>query len=120
MNRRERRNKQMNRSLGEAPVDHAKYVRNYKYKVMKVIRDIEAGTVSEEDLARLRNYCQMSLRLMEKSPMTAIQAAWRDVEINALFHNAVEDLDEIVEDKGVVLKDGTQVAIETSCELLAA
>jgi hypothetical protein len=112
MNRRERRNKQLNRGLGEAPVDHTKYVRNYKYQVMRVIRDIEAGTVTEEDLARLRNYCQMSLRLLEKSPMTAIQAAWRDVEITALVHDAVEDLPE---DAGVVLKDGTKVDVEIPC-----
>jgi hypothetical protein len=112
MNRRERRNKQLNRGLGEAPVDHIKYVRNYKYQVMRVIRDIEAGTVTEEDLARLRNYCQMSLRLLEKSPMTAIQAAWRDVEITALVHDAVEDLPE---DAGVVLKDGTKVDVEIPC-----
>jgi hypothetical protein len=115
MNRRDRRNKQLNRGLGEAPVDHTKYVRNYKYQVMRVIREIEAGTVSEEDLARLRNYCQMSLRLMEKSPMSAIQAAWRDVEITAFFHEAVEDLD-AKEDAGVVLKDGTQVSIESPCD----
>jgi hypothetical protein len=79
---------------------------------MRVIRDIEAGTVSEEDLARLRNYCQMSLRLLEKSPMTAIQAAWRDVEITALVHDAVEDLPV---DGGVILKDGTQVEVEIPC-----
>jgi hypothetical protein len=112
MNRRERRNKQLNRGLGEAQVDHTKYVRTYKYKVMSVIRDIEAGTVSEEDLARLRNYCQMSLRLLEKSPMTAIQAAWRDVEITALVHDSVEDLPE---DGGIFLKDGTQVEVKIPC-----
>ncbi len=109
MNRRDRRNKQLNRGLVDAPVDHTKYVRNYKHQVMRVIREIETGTVSEEDLARLRNYCQMSLRLLEKSPMTAIQAAWRDVEITALFHDSVEDLPE---DVGVILKDGTQVVVE--------
>lgn len=113
MNRRERRNKQLNKGLGESVVDHTKYVRNYKFQVMRVIRDIEAGKVSEDDLARLRNYCQMSLRLLEKSPMTAIQAAWRDVEINAFFHDAIEDLDAV--DSGIVLKDGTQVAIENAC-----
>lgn len=111
MNRRERRNKQFNRGLDNSKVDHTKYVRNYKFQVMRVIRDIEAGAVSEDDLARLRNYCQMSLRLLEKTPMTAIQAAWRDVEINAFLHDAVEDLD----DAGVVLKDGAQVAIENAC-----
>jgi hypothetical protein len=115
MNRRDRRNKQLNRGLGETQVDHTKYVRNYKYQVMRVIRDIEAGTVTEEDLARLRNYCQMSLRLLEKSPMTSIQAAWRDVEITALFHDAVED---ISEDAGVVLKDGTQVKVEIPCGVI--
>lgn len=112
MNRRDRRNKQLNRGLGETPVDHTKYVRTYKYQVMRVIRDIEAGTVSEEDLARLRNYCQMSLRLLEKTPMTAIQAAWRDVEITALVHDSVEDLPV---DGSIVLRDGTQVAVEIPC-----
>jgi hypothetical protein len=115
MNRRERRNKQLNRGLGETQVDHTKYVRNYKFQVMRVIRDIESGTVSEDDLARLRNYCQMSLRLLEKTPMTAIQAAWRDVEINAFMHGAIEDLDAKSVDAGVVLKDGTQVACENAC-----
>ena len=113
MNRRERRNKQLNKGLGESVVDHTKYVRNYKFQVMRVIREIEAGKVSEDDLARLRNYCQMSLRLLEKSPMTAIQAAWRDVEINAFVHDAIEDLDAV--DSGIILKDGTQVAIENAC-----
>jgi hypothetical protein len=112
MNRRDRRNKQLNRGLGETAIDHTKYVRTYKYQVMRVIREIEAGTVSEEDLARLRNYCQMSLRLMEKTPMTAIQAAWRDVEITALVHDAVEDLPE---DGGIILKDGTKVEVEIPC-----
>lgn len=112
MNRRERRNKQLNRGLGESQVDHTKYVRTYKYQVMRVIREIESGTVSEEDMARLRNYCQMSLRLLEKTPMTAIQAAWRDVEIAALVHDSVEELPV---DLGGVLKDGTVVNVEIPC-----
>jgi hypothetical protein len=44
--------------------------------------------------------------------MTAIQAAWRDVEITALVHDAVEDLPV---DGGVILKDGTQVEVEIPC-----
>lgn len=112
MNRRDRRNKQKNRGLGDVQIDHAKYVRNYKHQVMRVVRDIESGTVSEEDLAKLRNYCQMSLRLMEKSTMSQIQAAWRDVEITAFVHDSISEL----EDAGITLKDGTQVAIEAIAE----
>lgn len=110
MNRRERRSKKMNRGLGEV-IDHTKYVRNYKFQVMRVIRDIESGIVNEEDLAKLRNYCQMSLRLMEKSPMSMIQSAWRDIEIAALLHDAVEDIDDV----GGYLKDGTPVAMKNAC-----
>jgi hypothetical protein len=92
----------LNRSLNGAPRDHQKYIKTYRYHVMRVVRDIEAGTVSVEDLAKLRNFCQMAITLMEKASMTLIEQAWRDTEILAFVHDSDDDT-------GVVLKDGTVV-----------
>jgi hypothetical protein len=90
-NRRERRQKKLNRALDGTQRDHAKYVRTYRHHVMRVVRDIEQGTVSIEDLAKLRNFCQMAVTLMEQAPLTLIQAAWRDTEILAFVHEDDED-----------------------------
>jgi hypothetical protein len=96
-NRRERRNKVFNRGLDGAQQNHAKYVRTYRHHVMRVVRDIEQGTVEVEDMARLRNFCQMAITLMEKAPLALIQSAWRDTEILSFEHQNDET--------AVVLKD---------------
>lgn len=99
MNRRERRNKILNRSLNGAPRDHAKYIRTYRHHVMRVISDIEAGNVAVEDMAKLRNFCQMAITLMEKAPMTLIEQAWRDTEILSFVHDGDGDATVVLKGK---------------------
>ena len=84
-------------------VDHARYIKTYRYQVTRVLRDIEAGTVNVEDLEKLRNFCQMSISLMETAPIHQIQSAWRHTEIVAFAHNEVEDAD--TPDYGVVMAE---------------
>lgn len=112
-NRRERREKKLNRALDGTQKDHAKYVRTYRHHVMRVVRDIEQGTVSIEDLAKLRNFCQMAVTLMEQAPITLIQAAWRDTEILAFVH-------EDDQDTSVVLKEGLPEYASEICDEVAA
>jgi hypothetical protein len=75
-------------------VNHATYIKTYRTNVMRVMRDIEKGTVSIEDLAKLRNFLQMSFSLMETAPIHQIQSAWRHVEILAFTHQQVEDVED--------------------------
>lgn len=75
-------------------VNHARYIKTYRSNVMRVMRDIEKGTVSIEDLAKLRNFLQMSFALMETAPIHQIQSAWRHVEILAFTHDQTEDLED--------------------------
>lgn len=75
-------------------VNHAAYIKTYRSNVMRVMRDIENGTVSIEDLAKLRNFLQMSFALMETAPVHQIQSAWRHVEILAFQHQQVEDVED--------------------------
>lgn len=86
-----RSNKKMSRGLNGETIDHKKYIKTYRYQVMRVVRDIEQGSVSEDDMARLRNFCQMAITLMEHAPISQIQAAWRDTEILAFEHNGIDD-----------------------------
>ncbi|QBX06610.1 hypothetical protein H1O16_gp197 [Burkholderia phage BcepSaruman] len=101
-----RSNKKMSRGLNGEVIDHKRYIKTYRYQVMRVIRDIENGSVTEDDMARLRNFCQMSITLMEHAPISQIQAAWRDTEIMAFAHDAVDD----GHDTGVVLRGPDQPA----------
>lgn len=85
MNRRERRNKVKNRGTSGETIDHQKYVNLYRHHVMRVIKNVRAGIVDEEDLDKLQNFCQQSLTLWSKSTMAQLQAAWRDCEITSLM-----------------------------------
>lgn len=75
-------------------INHAQYIKTYRNNVMRVMRDIEKGTVSIEDLAKLRNFLQMSLSLMETAPVHQIQSAWRHMEILTFQHDQAENLDD--------------------------
>lgn len=105
-----RSNKKMSRGLNGETIDHKKYIKTYRYQVMRVVRDIEQGSVSEDDMARLRNFCQMAITLMEHAQISQIQAAWRDTEILAFEHNGIDD----GPDTGVVLRSPDQPA-RSSC-----
>jgi hypothetical protein len=89
--------KKSNRQLSKAENgqirDHSHYMKTYRSNVMRVLRDVRAGKVSEEDLDKLQNFCQMSLSLMETAPMHQIESAWRHAEILAFTHEQVEDVE---------------------------
>lgn len=89
-------NKVLSRAENGQIIDHSKYIKTYRHHVLRVIRSIESGTVTVEDLAKLRNFVQMSLALMEHAPMTQIQQAWRHVEILAFAQEQVEELEDYV------------------------
>lgn len=86
-----RSNKKLSKAEGGQIIDHQKYIKSYRSNVMRVIRDIEAGTVSELDLEKIRNFCQMSLALMDVVPMHVIQSAWRNAEILSFVNEPTED-----------------------------
>lgn len=85
--------KRLSQAEGGQVIDHSHYIKTYRTNVMRVMRDIEAGTVNLEDLEKLRNFCQMAVSLMETAPIHQIQAAWRHTEILAFAHEQVEDAD---------------------------
>jgi hypothetical protein len=86
--------KKLSRAENGQIVNHQQYVKTYRHHVMRVIRDIEEGKVNIEDLAKLRNFCQMSFALMEQAPVAQIQAAWRFMEILTFQHSQAEDLED--------------------------
>lgn len=75
--------------IGDRVADpkHFKYVTHYRVNVMKVMKAIRDGEVDEGDLDRLQNFLQMSISLMERTPLKIIQSVWRDTEIFAHLEN---------------------------------
>lgn len=78
-------NRKLSRAKGGISIDHRKYVDNYRANVMRVLRDIRAGIVNEEDVDKLQNFCQASLALWNIVDMRTIQSAWTNAEIMGLF-----------------------------------
>lgn len=60
--------------------------------LVQILRDIEAGSVSEMDFAKLNNFCMVSLALLSKIEQKTWEAAFKQAEISALLRNEVEDL----------------------------
>lgn len=70
----------------------------YRLGVSKVLTDIRNGTVTEEDLARLENFCRVSLELMNKVSLPMWRKAERDTLIGAFLHNEVVDFEDLEDD----------------------
>jgi hypothetical protein len=79
-----------NKCLDGTFVDHKKYTKLYRYKTMKVIKDVRAGIVNEVDIDRLQNFIQFSLALMERATMEDIDKAWRNAEAMSFIHADME------------------------------
>lgn len=86
MNKRKRLSKKMNVVEGGAVRNHQQYIKTYRHHVQRVLRTIRDGVVTEDDLDRLTNFCQMAVTLMEGAPMRQIEDAWRTTELLAFEH----------------------------------
>lgn len=82
---------------------HFKYVTHYRVNIMKVMKSIREGNVDEDDLDRLQNYLQMTFKLMDATPLKALQGLWRDTEIFGHLHDELQTPDDAVVDATVVL-----------------
>jgi hypothetical protein len=80
------RSTKLNKSTSGQPVDHRKYIKNYRNNVVRVLNSIRSGAVSEDDMDRLHNFCQMALALMETAPMAQIEKAWQHAELMSFEH----------------------------------
>jgi hypothetical protein len=85
-----KRKQKLSRAENGKIIDHGAYIFTYRSHVTRVLKDIESGTVSEEDFAKLHNFCRMALSLMETAPISQIQAAWRQCEILDFVHKTDE------------------------------
>lgn len=55
-----------------------------------ILRDIEAGHVTEADIDKLNNFCMVSLALLSKVEQRTWEASIRQAEISALLRNEEE------------------------------
>lgn len=62
----------------------------YRIKVTKVLSDIRNGSVQEDDLDRLHNFCVTALALMAKVQEPVWRKAQRDAEIAGLLHEVID------------------------------
>lgn len=69
--------------------DHQSMVDHYRANVIRVLNDIEKGQVDPLDLARLRNFCQMSLVIIAKHGREEVNAAFQQAEIASFLHDTV-------------------------------
>lgn len=69
----------------------AKLRRWIRFDVTRVLQDIEQGTVTEIDLAKLNNFCMVALMLQAKVEEPTWRAAEKDAELAALLRDEVED-----------------------------
>jgi hypothetical protein len=63
----------------------------YRSEVCRVIRDIERGYVNEIDLAKLNNFCMVSLMLLAKIEEPTWRASEKEAELAALLRDEVDD-----------------------------
>lgn len=78
---------QQNQRLDGTYTSHKSYVNTYRSNIMRVLNDIENGTVDEDDVFRLRNFCQWALASMERQDMREIDKAWRNAEAMSILHH---------------------------------
>jgi len=67
--------------------------RAYRAGVSRVIADIRNGTVSEEDLGKLNNFCMVSLHLMSKVQQHVWRICEREAELASELTNEVENIE---------------------------
>lgn len=65
---------------------HYNYVQTYRRNVMATISAVRNGVIDEIELDKLQNFCQMSLKMMEKTSLLQLRSIWRDTEIMGLVH----------------------------------
>lgn len=110
MNRAERRKKakspsklltnlSMNASEREV---HVKRMRMYRARATQALRDIEAGSITELDLAKFRNFVQIALALMSESHPRAIDEARMRAEILHLASGSYDEDEDLSDDHDVV------------------
>lgn len=63
----------------------------HRSEVARVLRDIEQGLVNEVDLAKLNNFCMVSLMLQSKVEEPTWRACEKEAELAALLRDEVED-----------------------------
>lgn len=63
----------------------------YRSEVTRVLRDIERGLVNELDLAKLNNFCMVSLMLQAKVEEPTWRAAEREAELASLLRDEDEE-----------------------------
>jgi len=80
-------------------VDHRVYVDTYRKNVVRVLRNIQKGSVVEDDLNKLLNFCQMSLALLEVVNIDHIRQAWTNAELMSFMHPEAEDLEVVLDPK---------------------
>lgn len=65
--------------------------RHYRREVSRVLTEVEAGAVLEDDLAKLRNFCMVALILLGKVPEGAWRKSEKEAELAAWLHNEIEE-----------------------------
>lgn len=103
---------QKNKALDGTFVDHKKYLNVYRYRTMRVIKDIRNGIVNEVDVDKLQNFVQMALALMDRATMVDIDKAWRNAEAMSFLHAdmGVEVVDQPLKTYSCVLDSKVQGA----------
>lgn len=74
-------------------------VAHLRTNITRVLREVESGSVSIEDLAKLRNFCQISMYIIRNSQPGAYDRAMKDAELAGLLTDQAEDIG----DYGVVV-----------------
>ena len=63
----------------------------YRRNLRRVLNNINEGTVSEDDLDALNNFCMTAVILMGKVPETVWRKAQRDAEVKAWLIGGICD-----------------------------
>jgi hypothetical protein len=58
----------------------------------QILKDIEAGHVTEMDVDKLNNFCMVTLVLLSKIELRTWEACFRQAEISALLRNEEGDV----------------------------
>lgn len=74
--------------------DWADLRRAYRHGVFRVLDNIRAGSVTDEDLGKLNNFCAVSLMLMSKVQAGAWRAAEKEAHIASLLFETTQDCSE--------------------------
>jgi hypothetical protein len=67
--------------------------RAYRAGVFKVLDDIRNGTVAEEDLCKLNNFCAVSLHLMSKVQQPVWRICEHEAELASELLKEVENIE---------------------------